>query len=275
MQKIDPYEKTPLGMTSVHGASKNSSTLLLRLLLNEKSKDELAKMLALPAKFTKTDAIEHTPLSYLVQANVILPKLTEAAIENLALVIHKSDRKLNIVPREQITNPFCYLAHLCVLHKIPLPSAIVYVPKDQAARFVNGWLYSHLLIEAKTITSTLLHYAVLMGNTHIVLYCLGLGVDVNAKDSEGRTALMYAVLSAQVRMVELLLNCHHTYRHKQVVDVNACDNEGRTALMHVLEPAFIPPMRLQPLRVDLLRLLITSKANVALPDKVATTHETA
>jgi len=77
----------------------------------------------------------------------------------------------------------------------------------------------------------------------MVDFLLKAGADVNARDEEGRTALMCMMMQSQItsKTVKLLL--------KAGVDVNARDNQGKTALMYSDNP-------------DLARLLIKAGADV-------------
>lgn len=59
--------------------------------------------------------------------------------------------------------------------------------------------------------------------TSVVRYMLDRGVDVNAKDSAGNTALIAAATAGQWEMTDLLL--------KAGADVNAVNSSGNTALM--------------------------------------------
>ena len=61
------------------------------------------------------------------------------------------------------------------------------------------------------------------GHTDTVKALLEQGADVNAKDNDGFTALMFAARDGQTDTVPALL--------AKGADVNAKDNDGRTALM--------------------------------------------
>lgn len=61
------------------------------------------------------------------------------------------------------------------------------------------------------------------GNKTICKALIDAGADVNAKDDNGRTALMRAALLGQDRCVDLLLDAG--------ADINAQDEVGRSALM--------------------------------------------
>ena len=52
------------------------------------------------------------------------------------------------------------------------------------------------------------------------------GADVNAKDNEGKTALMYAAYNSGKVSVDLLI--------KNKANINAKDNDGNTALLHAI-----------------------------------------
>ena len=75
------------------------------------------------------------------------------------------------------------------------------------------------------------------------------GTDVNARDSNGKTVLMYAAWSAHPNVVKLLL--------AQRADVNAKDNVGRTALMCAAQEG----------RLETVELLLTKGADINLRDK--------
>jgi ankyrin repeat protein len=72
-------------------------------------------------------------------------------------------------------------------------------------------------------TSESLKKVVISGELLDVKRLIEKGADVNAKDNEGITALMYAVAFEHPEMVKLLIDAG--------ADVNAKDNEGITALM--------------------------------------------
>ncbi len=56
------------------------------------------------------------------------------------------------------------------------------------------------------------------------------GADINIKDTDGRTPLMYAVTREGVEVVLLL--CSPKYRDR--IDINATDNDGWTAMNFAL-----------------------------------------
>ena len=72
-----------------------------------------------------------------------------------------------------------------------------------------------------------LHRAVKAGDLDGVTRMLAAGTDVNARDKQGRTALMYAVDKGSVLLVEALLAAG--------TDVDARDKQGRTALMYAVD----------------------------------------
>lgn len=65
--------------------------------------------------------------------------------------------------------------------------------------------------------------AALAGDTGAVKDLVSKGADVSAKDNEGRTALMFAVINIHRETVKVLLD--------RGADVNARANDGGTALM--------------------------------------------
>jgi uncharacterized protein len=68
-----------------------------------------------------------------------------------------------------------------------------------------------------------IHQAALDGNFSQVSMLLERGTDVNQKDADNRTALMYAAFNGHIEIMKVLM--------KKGADLNLCDNYGRTALM--------------------------------------------
>lgn len=65
--------------------------------------------------------------------------------------------------------------------------------------------------------------AALLGEADVVNYLIGKGADVNARDEQGRTALMEAVNAYKQDVISALIDAG--------ADINAGDNRGCTALM--------------------------------------------
>ena len=86
---------------------------------------------------------------------------------------------------------------------------------------------------------TLLMYAAYWGNVNLVKKVVGAGVDVNARDRDGRTAVMYASMresgntNERKDIIQYLCKQHGA-------DVNAQDKFGRTALMRAAEAGNLP-----------------------------------
>ena len=76
-------------------------------------------------------------------------------------------------------------------------------------------------------TPEVLFEACIKGNLEEIERLLGQGVDVNATDNFGMTALMYAADLGRTDIAGLLID--------NGADVNAVDNYGRTALMHAID----------------------------------------
>lgn len=78
------------------------------------------------------------------------------------------------------------------------------------------------LSESKKKSISAFHQAVKSGNTEAVKNILASGVDVNAKDPQlGNTALIYAALNGDIKMVELLL--------EKGANPNVQNQKGKTA----------------------------------------------
>ena len=95
---------------------------------------------------------------------------------------------------------------------------------------------------------TRLHQAALDGNKEGVIKLLEEGLNVHAKDLDGRTALMYASFNGYTEIVKELL--------ERGSDVNMRDNYGRTPLMFASSGPF----------PETVRLLLQNKAEPDLAD---------
>lgn len=86
------------------------------------------------------------------------------------------------------------------------------------------------------------------GDASRVRSLISSGTDINAKDAEGRTALMYAARNGQGEVVRILIEAG--------ADVNARDNEGMTAVMYAAGGS----------DADTVRYLVAGKADVEAVD---------
>jgi hypothetical protein len=98
--------------------------------------------------------------------------------------------------------------------------------------------------------------AVAQGSASVVPPLLQAGVDVQARDREGRTALMTAATQGHAAIVSLLLQAG--------ADVQAPDAAGRTALMHVHSASHYPDTQGATATV---RMLLAAGANVQALDQ--------
>ena len=101
--------------------------------------------------------------------------------------------------------------------------------------------------------TTALMYACENGRVEVVQVLLGAKADVKAKNNYGATALMRASGNGRVEVVQVLLGAK--------ADVNAKDNYGATALMRACEKG----------RVEVVQVLLATKADVNAKDKDGTT----
>jgi len=97
-------------------------------------------------------------------------------------------------------------------------------------------------------TDTRLHQAALDGNKEEVMRLLEEGLNVNSKDPDGRTPMMYASFNGHTEIVSELL--------KKGTMVNLRDNYGRTALMFASSGPF----------PETVKLLLQNKAEPNLAD---------
>jgi len=100
----------------------------------------------------------------------------------------------------------------------------------------------------KVIQDDRLHQAALNGNHSEVISLLTEGRDVNMKDQDGRTALMYASFNGHTEIVNELL--------KKGAKINERDQNGRTALIFAASGPF----------KETVKLLLENKAEPNLAD---------
>ena len=91
--------------------------------------------------------------------------------------------------------------------------------------------------------------AALIGHADAICVFLNRGVDVNSRDTNGRTPLMEAVFGGHIDIVDELL--------KRGAHVNSQDNDGWTALMEAAAKG----------RSDLVRTLLVHGADAHIKDK--------
>ena len=92
------------------------------------------------------------------------------------------------------------------------------------------------------------------GDVPLIIELINKGVDINAPDKDGYTALMYAVRNNYVWLAKILI--------KAGIDVNAQDAGGRTALMWTT---------LYDYPLQMVELLIEGGADVNIKDKTGRT----
>jgi len=116
------------------------------------------------------------------------------------------------------------------------------IPKEQSG---SGRESPHSAVNARDAQGrTALMRAVLRGDEEAARVSLDAKADVNIKDEYGKTALTQAVQEQDFGMVRLLVSAK--------ADVNIADEEGWTALMHAVWFA----------NHDMVRVLLSAKADV-------------
>ena len=99
----------------------------------------------------------------------------------------------------------------------------------------------------KKSQKSLLHYSASSGNIELTNYLIEQGLDVNLKDSSGRTPLHYAVISGNNEIVRLLL--------ENDAEIDAIDRYGRSALHHAVR------LKNDDVMSDIINLLLSANAN--------------
>jgi ankyrin repeat protein len=296
---VDPLSKSKDGMTTIHAAAITSAKDILKTILDPMPTSDIAREINTSAKMLKDSNIKYNPISFLVYKNSLLPQ--DLGVTKLSIKF-KEEGELEPLARSQIKatsfgfppyqaptiarNPrsfmrnvgwegekemevglcLSYLLQLCYDRNINIPIGISFTANDPKLKFANYHLYSYLFNNGTTVETTLLHYAVMLGNTRMAACLIGMNFVINEKDSEGRTPLMYAVLSAKHELVKLLCNIHSTYGHKQKVNLNDKDKNGKTALMFCVEQAIIEGNKVTIMRNDILTTLLEQKAKLDIKD---------
>lgn len=276
---VDPLSKSKSGITAIHAAAFKASSIILKGILNHMAADEISKEMSAQAKILKDSDIKYNPISILIYNNAPIPSTLD--ISGLSLELRGLEerhsrvrgrmrvafsRRENSEGKETSQSCLAFLLQLCRSKQVKVSESIAFRPGDPHLNFANYQLYSHLFKDVATVDTTLFNYAVMLGNVKIAACLAGLDFSINEKDSEGRTALMYAVLSGKMEMVSFLLRTHANYIHKQKVKLNEKDKNGKTALMLCLEQAFIEGDKVTPVRDDILKALLKEKAQTDVKD---------
>jgi hypothetical protein len=101
-----------------------------------------------------------------------------------------------------------------------------------------------------TAQPSLLHTAARTGQASVIAALLDHGASIDARDTDGRTGLYWAVYARDYYSIQVLLN--------RGADINATDNTGSTVL-HVAATRGVRP--------DIISFLLAHHANAALRDK--------
>jgi ankyrin repeat protein len=108
---------------------------------------------------------------------------------------------------------------------------------------------SDIKIINKKSQKSLLHHSASSGNIELTRYLIEQGLDINLKDSSGKTPLHYAVISGNIEIVRLLLESNTK------IDVNAKDRDGRSALHHAVR------LKNDDVMCDIINLLLSANIN--------------
>ena len=104
-------------------------------------------------------------------------------------------------------------------------------------------------VRSEPVSKISIHEASLNGVAADLEIALNSGTDINAKDEDGRTALMYAAYNGHTAIIEKLI--------KKGATVNLTDNYGRTALMFASSGSY----------PESVRLLLKNQADPNIADK--------
>ncbi len=126
--------------------------------------------------------------------------------------------------------------------------------KSESARPVQMPPTANISVENKPsgnkpVENKSIHEAALNGESDIVNNIIGSGNDINVRDPDGRTALMYAAFNGHADIMEKLIS--------NGAKINLTDNFGRTALMFA---SSVP-------NPEAVRILLKNQADPDIADK--------
>jgi ankyrin repeat protein len=125
--------------------------------------------------------------------------------------------------------------------------------ENEPVQFASGKVHMEIILTSlgskDADLSQALMRAAMIGNTSAVAALLDHGVDVNARDENGRTALMEAAFGGHEETVRVLI--------ERGADVNACDRDGWTALMEGASKG----------RLNVVRMILEAGADVSARNK--------